>query len=175
MGGPTPHEEMVEQATAEGCAQQNQRALLVEDDRDMRRLVGWMLRKESLEVVEAEGGVELLDWINRTAFPPWTTRFDLIVSDVNMPDLTAIEVLAAMRSTVSTTPVILVTAFGDARTRQEARELGVCAVLDKPFSRHDLRAALRRASLARIDARVGEGAQAARSVPGTAELSPPPA
>ena len=119
------------------------RALLVEDDRDMRRLIGWMLRKEGLEVIEAEGGVELLDWINRTAIAPWDRFFDLIVSDINMPDLTAIEVLAALRCRTQNAPVILITAFGDTATRREARELGACAVLDKPLGRNDLRAALR--------------------------------
>lgn len=131
-------------------ASKKRRALVVEDDADMRRLFKWMLRNEGYEVVEADGGVELLDWINRTAFPPWTTFFDLIVSDVQMPDLTAIEVLAAMRNTVSTTPVILVTAFGDAETRREAEELGVCAVLAKPLAPTELRAALSAASGAQI-------------------------
>jgi DNA-binding response OmpR family regulator len=148
-------EQTAEQAKSGGCARQDRRALLVEDDADMRRIFEWMLRNEGYEVTEAAGGVELLDWIHRIAFPPWTTLFDLIVSDINMPDLTAIEVLGAMRTTVSTTPVILVTAFGDAETRRKARELGVCAVLDKPLHRHELRAALRTASLARADARVG--------------------
>jgi len=82
----------------------------------------------------------------------WTTFFDLIVSDIRMPDLTAIQVLSAMRNTVTGTPVILVTAYDDAATRREALELGVCAVLAKPVARDDLRAALRSvALLSRMD------------------------
>jgi CheY-like chemotaxis protein len=149
------HEQTAEQANIVSCRQDSRRALLVEDDADMRRLLELMLRREGYDVVEASGGVDLLAWINRSAFPPWTPAFEVIVSDVNMPDMTAIEVLAAMRTTVSSIPVILVTAFGDAETRREARELGVCALLDKPVGRHDFLAALHRASLARTDARVG--------------------
>jgi CheY-like chemotaxis protein len=123
-------------------APKKRRALLVEDDRDMRKLLGWMLRGEGLEVIEADGGVDLLDWMNRTAVAPWDRFFDLIVSDINLPDLSAIEVLAALRCRAWKAPVILVTAFSDTETRREARELGACAVLDKPLGRDDLRSAL---------------------------------
>jgi len=132
------------------------RALVVEDDADMRMLFKWMLRKEGYEVIEADGGVALLRWINRTALPPWTTFFDLIVSDIRMPDLTAIQVLSAMRNTVTGTPVILVTAYDDAATRREALELGVSAVLAKPVARDDLRSALRSVGAALPDGPVGE-------------------
>jgi CheY-like chemotaxis protein len=138
--------EVIEQGNGTRPAPKKRRALLVEDDRDMRRLIGWILRKEGLEVVEADGGVELLDWINRTATAPWQHFFDLIVSDVNMPDLSAIEVLAALRCRTSKAPVILITAFADAEMRREARDLGACAILDKPLGRDDLRAALQTAS-----------------------------
>lgn len=138
--------EVIEQEHDARPAPKKRRALLVEDDRDMRRLLGWMLRGEGLEVVEADGGVELLDWINRTGGDPWRHFFDLIVSDVNMPDLTAIEVLGALRCRTSKAPVILITAFADAEMRREAGELGACAILDKPLGRNDLRAALRTVS-----------------------------
>lgn len=147
--------ERMEKANGPSVVPKKQRALLVEDDADMRRLLGWMLRKEGFEVVEGDGGVDLLDWMNRTCSAPWDHFFDLIVSDINMPDLTAIEVMAALRCRAVSAPVILITAFGDAETRREARELGVCAVLDKPLAREDLRAALRAVSVRR-DARVVE-------------------
>jgi len=39
------------------------RVLLVEDDADQRHLIAWMLRAEGCDVLEAETGIELLDWI----------------------------------------------------------------------------------------------------------------
>ena len=151
--------EVREKGKGPSVAPKKQRALLVEDDADMRHLLAWMLRKEGFEVVEGDGGVELLDWMNRTSSAPWDHFFDLIVSDINMPDLTAIEVMAALRCRAVSAPVILVTAFGNDETRREARELGVCAVLDKPLGREDLRAALRAVS-GRRDGRVREVADA---------------
>ena len=50
-------------------------------------------------------------------------------------------VLAALRETDRTTPVILITAFGDDATHREARELGADAMFDKPFDLEDLRTA----------------------------------
>jgi two-component system chemotaxis response regulator CheY len=120
------------------------RVLLVEDDRDQRSLIAWMLRAEGCEVVEAETGIELLDWIGMTSTPR-SKGFDAIVSDVNMPDLTAIEVLAAWRYGGWPAPLILVTASDDPNLHIDAYALGVVRVLTKPIGREELRDALARA------------------------------
>jgi len=121
------------------------RILLVEDDADQRRLLAWMLRAEGCEVVEAASGIELLDWIGMTTSTPRPDRFDAIVSDVNMPDLTAIDVLSGWRYGAWPVPLILVTASEDAKMHFEAHELGASAVLTKPVRESDLRRALERA------------------------------
>jgi CheY-like chemotaxis protein len=79
------------------------------------------------------------------AAPSLETRappIDLIISDVNMPGATGIEALARLRRAELTTPVILMTAFGDKRTHDEAGRLGAELVLDKPFALEDLLAAV---------------------------------
>ena len=114
------------------------RVLVVEDDGHMRRLMAATLEACGYQVVEAEDGVDLLGWIGDSMWNS-TDTLDAIVSDVNLPDLTAIEVLAALRARDSQVPIILVTAFDDERIHKRAYELGVSAVLKKPFDLDEFR------------------------------------
>jgi CheY-like chemotaxis protein len=109
------------------------RILVAEDDVHMRRLVARALRTTGYRVVEAADGVEVLSRIESTI---WHDRHDVIravVADMNMPGLTGLDVLAALRCAEVDTPFILITAYGDANVRREARALGAAAVIDKPF------------------------------------------
>ena len=115
-------------------------ALVAEDDDDMRRLVVGALRAEGLDVVALRNGEELLNYMESRVLggrrdPP----IGLVISDVRMHGVTGLEILAALRAFGWTTPVILITAFGDAGLHAEARRLGALAVLDKPFDLRDLR------------------------------------
>ena len=121
-----------------------QRILVADDDPDMRALVASVLRRGGYDVVEACSGMEAIDHIAPTV---WAKRdgFKAIVSDVYMPDLTGLDLLAALRCTRLETPVILMTAFGDEEVHAEARSLGATAVLNKPFDLDELHAAVQKA------------------------------
>ena len=119
-------------------AVRQRRVLVVEDDGHMRRLMAASLEAYGYQVVQAEDGVDLLGWIGDSMWNA-TDTLDAIVSDVNLPDITAIEVLTALRARDSQVPIILVTAFEDAHIREQAYELGASAVLKKPFDLDDLR------------------------------------
>jgi len=119
------------------------RVLVVEDDGHMRRLMAATLEGCGYHVVQAEDGVDLLGWIGDSMWNS-TDTLDAIVSDVNLPDMTAIEVLSALRARDSQVPIILVTAFEDERLHEQAYELGASAVLKKPFDLEDLRALVAR-------------------------------
>ena len=121
-----------------------QRILVADDDPDIRALVASVLRQGGYDVVEASNGMEAIDHIAPTV---WTKRdgFKANVSDVCMPDLTGLDLLAALRCTKFETPVILMTAFGDEDVRAEARSLGATAVLDKPLNLDELHAAVQNA------------------------------
>ena len=123
-----------------------QRILVADDDPDMRALIASALRRDGYDVAEASSGMEAIDHIAPTV---WTKRkaFEAIVSDVCMPDLTGLDLLAALRCTRLETPVILMTAFGDEDVRAEAGSLGATAVLDKPFDLDELHAAVQKAML----------------------------
>jgi DNA-binding NtrC family response regulator len=104
--------------------------LLAEDDAELRKLIAATLRGEGYEVLEAANGMELLDALELMIV---RRRPYAIVSDVRMPLLSGMDVLAVMRAASTEIPVILITAFGDIDTHGEAHDLGAAAILDKPF------------------------------------------
>jgi two-component system response regulator GlrR len=107
------------------------RILLVEDDEDMRRLLSAVLRKAGFLVHEGPDGMSLLRSLSSAADD--RPLFDVIISDVQMPDFTAIEVLDALRVRNVATPVVLISAHVDGALRVEAESLGVVALLSKPL------------------------------------------
>ena len=71
----------------------------------------------------------------------------LILSDINMPGLSGLEMLPKVRAARPSVPVIMITAYGDADTRRTALERGAEALLTKPIDFTQLRE--------EIDTRVG--------------------
>ncbi|MFQ5991997.1 MAG: response regulator [Nitrospiraceae bacterium] len=108
--------------------------LLVEDDSEMRRLLRDELSDLGCKILEAEDGDEALKRIKDS--PP-----DLILTDLRMP-AGELDYLDRVRAVAPACPVILMTAFGDARTKEEAFKSGVAAYFDKPVRMSDLRAAV---------------------------------
>ena len=110
------------------------RVLVAEDQREMRVLRCEVLRREGYEVVEAASGTELVERLVQGMVADDDARApDLIVTDVRMPGCSGLEVLARLRRNDWSTPVILITAFGDPETHREAERLGAAFILDKPF------------------------------------------
>jgi len=121
------------------------RVLIGEDDADMRSLIAAMLRSDGYRVVEAANGAEVLEQIEATITGPLRDRFRAVITDIEMPALTGLDVLAALRCAKWRTPIIFITAFGNPDIRAEADWLGALAVLDKPFRPDALRGAVRKA------------------------------
>jgi CheY-like chemotaxis protein len=117
--------------------------IVAEDDDDMRNLVVQLLRDEGFHVVAARDGLELLERIADRLTARGGQPLDLIVTDVRMQGVTGLEVLAGLRERDWSTPVILMTAFGDASVHEEAARLGALAVIDKPFDFDALRRLVR--------------------------------
>ena len=110
------------------------RVLVAEDDRELRWLIARALRKCGFTVVEAEDGSALLERAGESlAGSESLDGFDLIVSDIRMPGFSGLDVLAGLTHAGVRVPVLLITAFGDDATHEQARRLGAVAVVDKPF------------------------------------------
>lgn len=112
--------------------------LVAEDNTEMRRLIATTLRVHGYDVTEARDGMELLDCVEEAARSGNPARYDVVVSDVRMPWLSGMDVLAVLHAAPRRTPVVLITAFGGDETHAEGRELGAAAILDKPFEMETL-------------------------------------
>jgi len=120
------------------------RILLAEDDDEMRALLASALHGDGYDVVEVSDGLGLLHRLmySKILFGD-ESGFDLIISDIRLPDITGLDFLAGMQDDEYMPPVILITAFGDARTHAEAERLGALALFDKPLDMDDFRVAVR--------------------------------
>ena len=114
------------------------RILVAEDSYEMRRLIATTLDAHGYDVVEARDGMELLDLIEASALRGSEDRYAAVISDVRMPWLSGMDVMAILNAASWPTPMILITAFGDDETHAEGNELGAIAVLDKPFEMEEL-------------------------------------
>ncbi len=121
--------------------EQAPRILLAEDDDEMRRLLEVELRADGHVVFSVRDGTEMLEVLSDASRLPFTAP-DVIVMDVRMPGYSGLHVLAALRAAEWTTPVILITAFGEPRLHEQAAKLGASVVFNKPFDVDDLRTAL---------------------------------
>ncbi len=108
------------------------RVLVAEDQPAMRALLARTLRGAGYEVTEVGDGDALWREVGREDEP------DLVVSDIHMPGLSGLEVLARLRESDWMMPVILISAFADIATLLDANRLGVSRVLTKPFEMSDL-------------------------------------
>jgi two-component system response regulator (stage 0 sporulation protein F) len=114
--------------------------LLAEDDKEMRAMLAFALRKAGYKVTECSNGVELLTHLEPFLLPNGIGQKDvaLIISDIRMPGFTGMEILAGGSKLENFPPVILITAFGDEKTHALAQEFGAAAMFDKPFDMDDL-------------------------------------
>lgn len=103
--------------------------LVVEDSSTVREMVMFVLKDERLNIVEAEDGVEALDLAKRQ-------RFDLVVTDHNMPNMKGIDLAIALREldAYKTTPILMLTTESDPRLKQIGKEIGVTGWILKPLS-----------------------------------------
>jgi len=112
---------------------------LAEDSPDLRELLASALESVGYRVVPVETGAHLVATVRRLLAEGQPLR--LIITDVRMPSLGGLEAARALRAAGNATPLIFMTAYGDAWTRARAAELGA-ELLDKPLSLVALRRAV---------------------------------
>jgi two-component system, response regulator, stage 0 sporulation protein F len=119
------------------------RLLVADDDDDLRELLASTLRLDGYEVVEAKNGLDLLDQIAPLlANTPSPEPIDVIITDVQMPCFTGLEILTGLVEVERKPTVIVITADSDPSVRARASSLGALAVMVKPFDMDDLRTVL---------------------------------
>jgi DNA-binding response OmpR family regulator len=109
------------------------RILIVEDDINFSGIVRAALILEGHAVVEANDGSTAEELIS-------TYNFDLVISDIFMPEMTGLQLIGKLRDANNRTPVIAMTGghFESEFYLKEAQRLGARHVLSKPFTVYDL-------------------------------------
>lgn len=105
------------------------RVLVVDDSKVMRDMIEACLRPEpTLQVSQAASGLEAIERLS-------LSTHDLLVLDLNMPDVGGIEVVQFMRAqdTLKTVPVLIVTTRGDEGAKATVLGAGANRYLTKPF------------------------------------------
>ena len=118
--------------------------LLAEDDADMRDLLAQSLVAEGFALTRCVNGIQLLDCLSGLLDHEPPEPFDVIISDIRLPGLTGLDILAGLHGSGILPPTILITAFGDAATHAAAYRAGAVLTLDKPFEMDDLIGVVRR-------------------------------
>lgn len=112
--------------------------LLAEDDLEMRKLLSWSLEREGYTTIECADGLMLMRKLGLLGPGDRVQSHDLIISDIRMPGLTGLEVLECAREFPDFPPIVLITAFPDAESRDQATRLGAVATFVKPFEIKEL-------------------------------------
>ena len=112
--------------------------LAIDDDESLRRVVEYNLLEEGYRVITAADGPSGLEAFQRQPV-------DIVLTDIRMPAMEGLELLARLKAMQPELPVIVLTAFGTIDSAVEAMRLGAFDYLTKPFSRDQLRAAVRKA------------------------------
>ena len=114
--------------------------LVADDDANLRTTISDVLRKYKANVMVVASGAEAIAQISQQ-------QFNLVISDIKMPDKTGYDVFAAVRRHSAGTPVILMTGFGYDPNHSivRASQEGLQAVLFKPFKVNQFLAEIRKA------------------------------
>jgi CheY-like chemotaxis protein len=110
--------------------------LIAEDDKEMRSLLCDELYDLGLSIREAADGDEALRMV-------LDARPSLILTDLRMP-AGGLDYISRLRTFAPGVPMILLTSFGDSKTKADALAIGVEAYFDKPVRLSELRGAVQR-------------------------------
>ncbi len=113
--------------------------LAVDDSTSMRQMVSFTLKGAGYEVVEAADGVEALDKAK-------SQQFNLVITDVNMPNMDGIELIRKLREldAYKYTPLLMLTTESAADKKSEGKQAGATGWIVKPFDPDQLVATIKK-------------------------------
>src|SRR5512144_433719 len=112
--------------------------LLIDDDDSLRRVIEFSLTEAGHKVQPAASGEEGLRLFE-------STPFDAVITDITMPGMSGMEVLARVHGLDPGLPVIMITAYGTIENAVQAMKQGAFDYITKPFNRDELRMTLDKA------------------------------
>lgn len=100
--------------------------LVVEDDKNLRKLITTYLRKNNYDTYEAINGEEALNVLD-------TNYIDLIISDIMMPEMDGYELIKSLREAKYETPILIITAKSELEDKKTGFQLGADDYMVKPI------------------------------------------
>lgn len=122
----------LEARRSEAVSHRSAKILVIEDDAAMRSLICEFLELQGHDVLGFDLATRALKEIKS-----WIEH-DLVISDLNMPEMTGIELIQRVQDLAPHIPVILISAFGTQQAEVQALKNGAVGFLNKPFKLSDL-------------------------------------
>jgi len=110
-----------------------ERILLVDDEPSIVRMITQMLTRSGYEVIGKTSSASALN-----VFKKAPEQFDLVISDLTMPEISGDQLVQAIKKIRPGMPIILCTGHSNCMDESEAKELGIEAFIIKPFSRKNI-------------------------------------
>lgn len=103
--------------------------LIVDDSASMRQLIEFALKDAGFETVTADNGKDAIEKLN-------STLFDMVITDLNMPEMDGIELIRELRSRKDYrfVPIVMLTTESQEAKKQEGRLAGASGWIVKPFT-----------------------------------------
>ncbi len=109
----------------------NEKILVIEDEHDLRWLLGEDLKRAGFQPILAEDGESGLDIFKNQ-------RPDFVITDLKLPKMDGLAVLTKLLEIDKNTPVIIMTGYGSMDAANAAIKIGAFSYLEKPFNRQEL-------------------------------------
>ena len=115
------------------------RVLIVDDEKSIRTTLQIFLEREGFAADTAETAMQALEMIS-------TVSYDIILSDIIMPQISGVEFLERVRRILPDAPVLMMTGEPTVETAVEALQRGAFDYLNKPIHKQDLLKAVHQAA-----------------------------
>ncbi|MDT8316806.1 MAG: sigma-54 dependent transcriptional regulator [bacterium] len=116
----------------------NKKILVVDDDQSLRRVIEYNISEEGYDVLACDSGKKAMEIFKNN-------EIDLIITDLQMPEMGGIELIQQIRALAPSAMVIVITAFGTVDTAVESMKLGAFEYITKPFNREELKIVVKKA------------------------------
>ncbi|UCD57288.1 MAG: response regulator [Candidatus Hydrogenedentota bacterium] len=115
-----------------------QSILFVDDDNEFRRAMKKMFERWGYNVTDAAGGREALDLLSRNTY-------DLIISDLRMPDLDGVELMGEIKRKEIKVPIVFITGYGEIESYMDLMNMGAFDYINKPVKGKEILRVARKA------------------------------
>ena len=105
--------------------------LVVDDEQTIRQILARIVRRDGYTVEEAVNGKDALEKMS-------ANRFDLVITDVKMPEIGGLELLAKIKSDYPDTKVVIITSHVGDTTSSQVLSAGADQFIEKPFKNFEI-------------------------------------